>query len=51
MSVAPVTEALLEVGVQHRKRHVAKSRHQQRLRVVERLIQRGVHGLLDEALR
>src|SRR4029450_3409341 len=48
MTVAPVTQALLKVGAQHRERHVAQARQQQRLRLVERLVERGVHGLLDK---
>src|SRR6185295_104818 len=48
MTVAPVTQALLKVGAQHRERHVAEARQQQRLRILERLVERGVHGLLDK---
>src|SRR3954447_12386895 len=42
-------EAAVEVGAQHGQRHLAEAREQQRLRVVERLVERGVHRLFDEA--
>ncbi|HEU4613638.1 MAG TPA: hypothetical protein VFS15_16215, partial [Kofleriaceae bacterium] len=44
-------EALPKIGAQHRERHLAETRQQQGLRVLERLAERGIHRLLDQASR
>ena len=41
----------MKVGAQHRQRHVAKARKEQRLGILECLAEGGIDGLFDEAVR
>ena len=41
----------MEIGAQHRQRHFAKARKQQRFGFMEGLGERRIHGLLDETAR
>jgi hypothetical protein len=49
MGSATGHEAVVKVGAQHGQRHFAKAGKQQRLRLVECLVEGGIHGLFDEA--
>ena len=49
MGSAPGGEALANVGVERRERHLAKARKQQRLRIPECPVKSDIHGLLDKA--
>lgn len=51
MGCAAGGEADVKVGAQRGQRHFAKAREKQRLRIVKRLVECGVHGLFDEASR
>ena len=51
MGSASGNEVVVKVGAQHGQRHVAKARKQQRLCIVERLVEGGIHCLFDKAAR
>ena len=45
MGSATRNEAVVEIGAQHGQRHFAKAQRQQRLRIVECLVESGIHCL------
>lgn len=50
MGTATSNETVVQIGFQHGQRYFAKAREQLRFRIMECLVEGGVHSLLDETI-